>query len=296
MSLPLALFLLPALAAADPPAKIVNGDRTTEFDAVVALGFSSDGELWGPSCTATKVAELWLVTAAHCIDPMLNEYADYTPVAILDDNLTDLSLEAAVFVEEIHPHPDYDGDSLTHDIGLLKLASPGLPTAEVMGVRRGRIKEGWLDVQLRHLGFGSTATEGGYYGIKHYADIPIHGWDRYMIYGADPEDGQNICYGDSGGPALWRRLDGDYELVGVNSMVLADIDEEQPCENGMLGATRVDIHRDWIESYVDIKTADELQREQSAGCASGGRRAGRSWALSGLALCLLLGRAGRRRR
>ncbi len=236
--------------------KVVNGTPTTGHDAVIALGMRDGNLIYGPFCSATLVDAYWAVTAAHCIEAMTLDYGKFTPVVVADDDWSDGVVDTIATVTDSIMHPDYDSTLYTDDIGLLELASPGLASAEVMGVRDSTVNDTWIDVELRFVGFGITGDDAEDYGTRRYADMPVYMYDEEIIYAWDKEDMQNICSGDSGGPALWLRSDGLFELVGVNAFVAGNTD--RPCEEGLAGATRLDTHRDWIEDYVDVKTADEL--------------------------------------
>ena len=102
------------------------------------------------------------------------------------------------------------------------------------------------------MGYGATSDNGGGSGTKRTADIPIYDYDSFLLYTYDPSGQQNVCYGDSGGAALW--YDGSqYLLAGVNSFVYPS------CAQGAAGAGRVDSAISWIEEFVDLSAGPSTE-------------------------------------
>jgi secreted trypsin-like serine protease len=240
-------LLLIALAAADQryPA-IVNGIETSEPEAVVALVFEAGGDFYGPFCSGTLAASRWVVTAAHCVTAIQRDYAEYDVYVATGADLH-VRADQIVKVASSEAHPDYDDAAYTDDIGLLRLEGTGLAGVASIPLGTSAVTPSWVGEDLRFVGYGITTDGAADMGTKRYADIPLFQYDLELLYGFDPEDGQNVCQGDSGGAAL--RLTGDQpSLVGVSAFVGLWKHQEgkDPCADGLVGATRVDVHADWI--------------------------------------------------
>ena len=244
-------LLLPLAAQADQvrvPA-IVNGITTSDPLAVAALVVKVDGAFYGPFCSATLIDNKWALTAAHCVQAMQEDYGDYDTYLVTGSDLLTTGIELSSKVISSVAHPDYNDTTYTDDIGLLELSGTGLLTVDPIPLNDDAVTAEWIDTDLRFVGFGITSDNADDMGTKRYADIPIVNVDMELIYAWDPDDGQNVCQGDSGGAALEIKSGGAYELAGVNAFVglWKGQDGDDPCVDGFVGATRVDVHLDWID-------------------------------------------------
>ncbi len=238
---------------------IVNGFPTDEPAAVTALTVEYDGSLYGPFCSATLVASTWALTAAHCVKAIQEDYAGNDIYLVSGADLLTTGVERSVLVERSIAHPEYDDSTYTDDIGLLELEGAGMPSIEPIPLNQDLVNSTWIGQELRFVGYGITTDNAEDMGTKRYADIPIVNLDMEIIYAWDPDDGQNVCQGDSGGAALEILSNGEYELAGVNAFVglWKGQEGDDACADGFVGATRVDVHMDWImeqtggDIYVD---------------------------------------------
>jgi secreted trypsin-like serine protease len=302
--LTLLTLLLPLAATADEryPA-IVNGTPTSEPEAVAALTVAYDGQLYGPFCSATLISDTWALTAAHCIHAMQDDYAGQDVYLVTGGDLFEDGIDKQVKVERGIPHPDYDDSTYTDDIGLLELQGVGLLSVAPIPLNNDPVTAEWIDEELRFVGYGITSDAAQDMGVKRYADIPIVNTDLEIIYAWDPDDGQNVCQGDSGGAALEVLGSGNYELAGVNAFVglWKGQEGDRPCVDGFVGATRVDVHLDWIEAQTGGSIITDTG--YTSGTSPWGGKGGGGWCAAapvsawGLGVLLLsLGTAVTRRR
>lgn len=241
----LCLLLATLCAAETPTPPVINGQFDYALDAVgVVVADSSETSL----CSGTLIDSDWVLTSASCVQ-MLESLSPAQSMFIIGD---DYRAYDAVFIPIITlvEHPDYASLGHAADLGLLELqhSSHVAPLA----LNDEDLNDGWLGQELRFVGYGSAVGQGHTedIGQRRYADIPIIGFDDALFYGHDPEDGQNICTEDIGGPALERQDDLGYSVVGVSVAVWVD-EGDEPCTDGGSVSVRVDQHLSWIQQYAD---------------------------------------------
>lgn len=249
------LALLPSLVLAQAPPPIINGEKTSDYEAVGLIYHESGNS--GGLCSGTLVHKQWIITAAHCVESMEGNGDTYF---MLGDNW-DSNQSRWEEVTEMHRHPDYSGsNSGYHDIGVMKLFRT-VSNVALMPVNKDRLSNSVLEGELvRYVGFGNNDDKGGGSGTKRTTEVPIYYIDSRVIYTHD-DTGQdrNICSGDSGGATLMPRSDGELELVGVNAFGFM-LDNSWPVkcddDDAAAGATRVDVYYDWVTDYIDLTDTD----------------------------------------
>ena len=203
---------------------IVGGQTTTDYAAVGAL--TKRGSAF---CTGTLVSKRLVVTAAHCLQEVRASNIRFVlgPKAATP--------EVQLGVSRVVPHPQYDADKLTNDIGVLVL-SQDAPVAPIP--INDSMPSSWVGRVLTFVGYGSTGGFGGAgSGVKRVVDIAISEVGSTQFAYRDRR--KNTCFGDSGGPAFAKDSAGNLTLAGVTSY------GDRTCTQYGVD-TRVDAFRTWI--------------------------------------------------
>jgi secreted trypsin-like serine protease len=241
MTLVLAFALVTILGAV-PAKAIVFGEviesASTDYPWVASIWHSgAKDEYYSPICSGSLITQDAVLTAAHC----LNRKGTYL-VQMASDTLNGESEDTFYEIAAIWKHPRYDKDTLSNDVGLLKLTTfqnavkpMALATkVELAAIRK--IKEfemfGWGDNQ-----FGDYAKYLGYTKLKNLTKVANDLFDvddfnpiseiaagRYIkrlgVYAGSGD-------GDSGGP-LVATINGVKKIVGITSWGQEDDDFKAP--------------------------------------------------------------------
>lgn len=179
--------------------RIVGGEATSALPAVGALT-----RFGSTHCTATLVGPRKVLTAAHCLRGLSPSQLRFA----LGPRVS--APEHVIRVASLHPHPNYNPNTLRNDIGyaVLETTAPVAPMAVV-----SHMDQSWEGRELIFVGYGnSNGFDHTGAGTKRFVAIDIERVDPTQF--TYREQGKNTCNGDSGGPAFNVTGNGQTKWLG----------------------------------------------------------------------------------
>jgi secreted trypsin-like serine protease len=211
--------------------QIVGGQQAqpNQFPWQVSMRRSLTGSHF---CGGSVITPNYVLTAAHCTD---GQTAGSIEVAAGEHTRSAISAVRQLRdVTRITQHNLYNSATTDYDASILTLSSALSINAQVLPVcpPASTNKDDYIGRSLVISGWGTTSSGGsccpdtllwttvtGLSTTSCQADYntPINPSTitARMICAAAP--GRDTCQGDSGGPMVWRRANGQYELVGLTS-------------------------------------------------------------------------------
>ncbi|XP_031416401.1 hyaluronan-binding protein 2 isoform X3 [Clupea harengus] len=181
------------------------------------------------SCGGILIGSCWVLTAAHCINPMEEMQVELGGVTLhkKEDFEQIIAVEKALIHEKYRESPD----ALHNDVALLKLkGSKGQCARETRFVKTACLPTGPLadSTECSISGWGKTETEHSSSQLltakvrlisqQRCTDPDVYGarLDDNMICAGSMQGGIDSCQGDSGGPLVCEK-NGTHYVYGVVS-------------------------------------------------------------------------------
>ena len=179
-------------------------------------------------CSGMLITDEWVLTARHCGV----RTGDRLCIGV-SPTVSDVCFTAAQAVNEP------GGDDLT----LVRLDAPASSRAawaEPVPILTEVMDSTWIGETAEAAGFGQQ--EDGSSGEREFTAEPIAAL-RGSTVSIDGMGERGVCFGDSGGPLFVIARDGSVRVTGALS------GGDESCV-GVDNFARVDVHRDWVESYT----------------------------------------------
>lgn len=248
------------LLALNDEDRITNGQRAEVGQFPYQVGLSLDFGDHRSWCGGTLLSDRWVLTAAHCTDGV-----DGVTVYLgaLDRENPKEEGQQRVFVDKknVIVHKNWDFDTLTNDISLLKLPAPvkfNKFVQPAMLPKKSDSYSTYVDEMVCASGWGRESDLSmGVARFLNYILTPVISQencnkafrgmitDKMVCIGG--ENGKSTCNGDSGGP-LVHQVDNVNYVIGATSFGSA-----LGCEKGWPAVfTRVTAYLDWIEQQSGL--------------------------------------------
>ncbi len=258
------LFCSTAFAATP---RIVGGAPVTNAPTwMAALQYRLDNGTFSQFCGATLIDSEWVLTAAHCV-----EWVELNRVNLTLGQTTLNNTAEGIKVDQLILHPDWlpswklstkDGSRMINefagDLALLHLTQP--QSAAPVTLATSAQQDTLAPYQsISAIGWGATNSSGDMFpyqlqGItlpylgKYDAGAPNH------IF-AGGEAGENICFGDSGGPLYLNNVQ-----YGIDSFINSFNAAVTCGDAGAYSAfTSVADYRNWIVEQLHSLTYTSVQ-------------------------------------
>ena len=204
-------------------------------------------------CSATRIADEWFITAAHCLD---TEYDEVNIIAGVNrlNNPTAVRLTAQTTI----CHSSYGGsaEEYANDIALIKMAPAAVEFLENVPVAEYGLTDKLFGATnyptVDMAGWGLTSFSETISNELLEAQLKTNNVGPAIISIASI-GGSGPCVGDSGGPLYVTEDDGAKVLVGVLSVVENNLSTGKFCEGQYNGRyTNLQGFLPWIDAVIGV--------------------------------------------
>ncbi|MEM1037474.1 MAG: trypsin-like serine protease [Pseudomonadota bacterium] len=234
----------------------VNGTAATlaAFPGLVKMEpkeFLPGGAIASGHCGATRIAETWFITAAHCLD---DDYDEVTLITGVDNLANPMAVRVNAVSSLCHAAYGGAGGAYVNDIALLRILETEaeklgtIPIARFGESDKALVPFNYTEADMA--GWGITSFAGSLSNQLLTTRLEMTGTGPAAI-GVRSVEGAGPCIGDSGGPLYVTEETGERTVVGVLSVVEQNMTTGGFCE-GEYGAryTNVQGYLRWIEDVM----------------------------------------------
>lgn len=236
--------------------------QLASFPGIVKMeprDITESGAVSSGHCGATRIANNWFVTAAHCVD---KQYREIQLIAGSENIRSPVARTLLASDSICHGGYGGMGNGYANDIALIRLSDDALetlgdvPIANYSATQKALTPVNYETVDMA--GWGITSFGGQLSNELLGATLTLDSAGPALI-NVSSRAGAGPCIGDSGGPLFVTEEDGTRTIVGVLSVVEQNRATGQFCAGDYKGRyTHVQGYTDWIQAVI---TACETNEE-----------------------------------
>ncbi|MGH2830210.1 MAG: S1 family peptidase [Actinomycetota bacterium] len=229
-------LLLVALAAAlslsvVPSGAVVGGQNASPGEYPWMAAIYTGSPAGGQYCGGSLVAPRYVVTAAHCVQELIENAVASLPIdplglkvkVMLGRTALDGDGGEEIVVRSLHAHPDANVDTAVLELTTASAQTP------IAWARPGQEAYFAAGVVSTVTGWGLTSENGSPSNTLKEAQVPMisdaqcaaHYGNRFNppteVCAGYPQGGADTCQGDSGGPLMVPGPGGAFLLAGLTS-------------------------------------------------------------------------------
>ncbi|XP_033322344.2 serine protease nudel [Megalopta genalis] len=254
-------------------ARVVGGRASNPDAWPFLVAIYKNGHFY---CGGVILSELWVLTAAHCLDEYTGHYFEIQAGLLRQFSFSPMAQTRKARYTIIHPH--FIKQDLNNDIAMIKLDDPlrfnrwvrpvCLPDVDLLGAMWRQKPD--VNTTCIAIGWGAIKENGPDPDQLREVEVPILKNCKYeidqhenVICAGYPEGGRDACQGDSGGPLMCKNpySESQWYVAGIISHGEGCA---RPFEPGVY--TRVSYFREWIREISNDEGLPPLRRSPLTKC------------------------------